>query len=137
MSKERGQSPRARGQPDRVADNKGDRGTSNGVPAKEPSASDPDVTPAWEADASEIKRMVDESGWGPAMDPSKDPVVVHDRDTFVREVLYGDHMNTAVVFRNGIKKLGWQDHIPASVRKSLFTETQVMAFLEQQDPDFM
>jgi hypothetical protein len=44
-------------------------------------------------------------------------VVVESVEDFMDELLFGDHMDTAVVLKDGIRKLDMDDAMPVDIRK--------------------
>lgn len=83
------------------------------------------------------------SGWNEALgeygdlEPSKRARTVDNFQTFVHEMVYGNHMDDVVVFRDGIRKAGLSDSIPEYLRQPLMSQSTIRDLLENIDEPFL
>lgn len=96
------------------------------------------LTPQEEVPRAELfDRISAQSGWPRALfdDPGKAPLVVHTREAFIEELMLGNHMDTIVVFKNGLKVLGLDDAVPDSIVSAVKRSSTVRDFLRALPAD--
>jgi len=81
--------------------------------------------------SSEEEHILESSGWPVSLfsDPAKQPTLIADAEQFFDELVFGDHLDDLVVFRDGLYKLDMFNTLPAQLRVAVDAADDVKTLL--------